>query len=174
MNAAGLWQGQADPPLSETGRAQAAALAAALATQQARAPLAAIFTSDLERARATAEIVGAALALAVEPLPALREHDVGAWSGHTRDEIAARWPDDYERLRTGCTATHFGGGESRKELSARVHAGLAEIAARFAGRRVALVTHLGVLRVLRPGVQLANTEHVWLDAREASLAEVRP
>jgi probable phosphoglycerate mutase len=171
MNAAGLWQGQADPPLTPAGVAQARALAAALAEQQAEAPLAAIFTSDLERARHTAEIVAAALGLRAQPLAALREHDVGAWSGRTRDEIVARWPEEYARLRAGCTTTRFGGGESRSELSARVRAGLAGIAARWAGRRVALVTHLGVLRVLVPGLVLANTEHVWVPAAGAAGGE---
>ena len=99
-NAAGRWQGQADPPLSDLGRAQARA-----AARQAGA-FDAIFASDLERALHTATIISAAIG--VGPVivdPRLKERDAGAFSGLTRDEIehqwpgaidAGRWPDGWE------------------------------------------------------------------------------
>ncbi len=84
------WQGHADPPLNELGRAQARRLAEALAGEQ----LEAIYASDLRRAHETAEIVGARLGLPVTSDPDLREIDVGSWSGLT--PRGARRP----RLRT--------------------------------------------------------------------------
>jgi len=87
------FQGHADPPLNDLGREQSAALAASLAEER----IARIYTSPLRRAAETAEIVAAALGLDVEHVEGLREIDVGAWSGLTRDEIAASFPDKYAR-----------------------------------------------------------------------------
>jgi len=165
MNAAGLWQGQADPPLSRLGRGQARALAQRLAECGEARGLAALVTSDLRRALQTAEIVGARLALRPLPLPALRERDVGAWSGRSRAQIAARWPGDLRRFRAD-EELRPGGGESRAEFQARLRAALARLArlaAQRDGRPVAVVTHLGVLRALRPAASLGNAESLWLD-----------
>jgi broad specificity phosphatase PhoE len=78
-NAAGRWQGQADPPLSEQGLRQAEALAERLRGEGW--PLRALLTSDLARARETAARLGAAFDLDPEPWAALREADLGLWSG---------------------------------------------------------------------------------------------
>jgi broad specificity phosphatase PhoE len=158
-NAEGRWQGQADPPLSELGRAQAEALAEALAG----AGIALLASSDLERARETARIVAARLGL--EPVldPALREHDVGAWSGLTHAQIEARWPEELARFRAGDLALAPGGGESRLVLRARVRDALERLEARAAGP-LALVSHLGVLRALAPDVHVAPGGLLRLDA----------
>jgi len=149
-NAEGRWQGQADPPLSALGRVQAEELAEALAG----AGIALLAASDLARARETAAIVGARLGLAPVLEPALREHDVGAWSGLTRAEVEARWPEELARFRAGDLAFAPGGGESRLVLRARVHAALARLEVRAAGP-LALVSHLGVLRALDPDAHVA-------------------
>lgn len=149
-NAEGRWQGQADPPLSALGRAQAEALADALAG----AGIALLAASDLARARETAAIVGARLGLAPVLEPALREHDVGRWSGLTHAEIEARWPEDLARFRAGDLALGPGGGESRLALRARVDAALERLEARAQGP-LALVSHLGVLRALDPDAHVA-------------------
>src|SRR5439155_24499614 len=85
-NREGRWQGQADTPLNDVGRAQARELADALAGER----LEAIYASDLRRAYETAEIVGARLGLPVTSEPALRETDVGSWSGLAHDELEGR------------------------------------------------------------------------------------
>jgi len=165
MNAAGVWQGQADPPLSRVGRGQARALARRLAESGEARGLAALATSDLRRARQTAEILGERLELCPLPLPALRERDVGAWSGRSHAQIAARWPGDLRRFRAG-EELRPGGGESRAEFQARLRGALAELAAlaaRRGGRPVAVVTHLGVLRALRPAASPGNAQTLWLD-----------
>jgi probable phosphoglycerate mutase len=59
----------------------------------------AINTRDLHRAAETARIVGAALNITPQPLPALREIDIGAWSGLTRAEMIARDPEIVARIR---------------------------------------------------------------------------
>jgi broad specificity phosphatase PhoE len=133
-NREGRWQGWADPPLNETGRAQARALA-----DQLRAlPFDAVYTSDLRRARETAEIVAAPHGVPVTSDAGLREIDVGSWSGLTRAEIEERFPG-LERPD----------GETRDQHLARVHGAVVRIARESAGRRLLLVTHGGTMRALR-------------------------
>jgi probable phosphoglycerate mutase len=158
-NAAGRWQGQADPPLSALGRAQAERLADRLAG----AGVALLAASDLARARETAEILGARLGLVPRFDPALREHDVGAWSGLTRAEIERRWPEQLARFLGGDLALRPGGGESRLALRARVRSALVRLEASAPGP-VAVVSHLGVLRALAPAAHVAPGELLLLDA----------
>src|SRR5438093_966133 len=106
-NREGRWQGWADPPLNESGRAQARELA----EQLRLTPFDAVYSSDLLRAHETAEIVAAPHAVPVVADPGLREIDVGSWSGLTRAELQERFPDG-ERPD----------GETRGQHRARVHA----------------------------------------------------
>src|SRR5919204_5528893 len=108
------WQGHQDPPLNALGREQARALAEALAGEG----IDAVYTSDLRRARETAEIVAARLGVEVRPLPDLREIDVGTWSGLTMDEIRTRWPEAIERMHE--RGWGWGDGETPDDLRARV------------------------------------------------------
>jgi len=159
MNAAGLWQGQADPPLSEEGREQAHALAERLVG----ASLSVLVASDLQRARETAEIAALRLGITTRLEPALRELDVGEWSGLARDVIARRWPEDYARFRAGDLDVRVGGGETRRKLRARVVAALRSLQQIYRGDRIAVVTHMGVIRTVAPGILLSNAESFWLD-----------
>ncbi len=149
-NAAGLWQGQADPPLSERGRFQAARLAEALAQQRVEI----LITSDLVRTVETAEIVASRLALEAYRESGLRELDAGSWSGSSRQQIASRDGDLLARFDTGDVDVRAGGGECRREVAARARQVLAQWAAQHAGRRVAVVTHSGVIRSLLPDVRV--------------------
>ena len=159
MNAAGLWQGQANPPLSEEGRGQAHALGERLEGES----LSVLVASDLRRARETAEIAGRRLGIATRLEPGLRELDVGDWSGLARDEIARRWPEDFDRFRSGDLDVRAGGGETRRELRERVVAALRSLQQIYRGGRIAVVTHLGVIRTLSPGIQITNAEWFRLD-----------
>ena len=85
-NAAGRWQGHADPPLSTTGTAQARAAAAALVE------IGAVWCSDLVRARQTAELCAPAGRRGATPSRCSRERDVGAWTGLTREAIEESLP----------------------------------------------------------------------------------
>jgi probable phosphoglycerate mutase len=159
MNAVGLWQGQANPPLSEEGREQAHALGERLAGES----LSVLVASDLQRARETAEIAAHRLGIATRLEPGLRELDVGQWSGLARDEIARRWPEDFARFRAGDLDVRAGGGETRRELRTRVVAALRSLQHGYRGDQIAVVTHLGVLRTLAPGIQITNAECFRLD-----------
>lgn len=130
------WQGWADPPLTPAGR-RAATLWAA--HPPARFDL--VVSSDLTRARDTAEIIAAALRYGpVELCGGLREQDQGAWTGLTRAQIKRQWPDRLrERPRRPVD------GETAPQVQRRVGAALAALVSRPA-RSVLVVTHTGVIR----------------------------
>ena len=134
------FQGRADPPLNDTGRAQVRTLAEELRDRV----FAAVYTSPLRRAHETATILADALGLELLSHDALEEVDVGSWSGLTREEVEARFPAGYARwLDYG---HGWDDGESYEELGARVVKGLTEIAAAQPGREILLVTHGGPIR----------------------------
>jgi broad specificity phosphatase PhoE len=155
-NAERRWQGHGDPPLSELGREQSRALAAALELRGAVA----LVASDLQRTAETARILAAALGLEVRFDPRWRERHLGVWTGLRREEIVARWPELYARLAEGDPDAAPPGGESQRELDARVRPAADELAARHPGKRVLVVTHRGAIRVLAPEVRASNAELV--------------
>jgi probable phosphoglycerate mutase len=152
-NAAGRWQGQGDPPLSARGRGQADTLAAALADER----IDALVTSDLRRAAETAAALGRRLGLTPVADPRLRERDVGAWTGLTEAEVRARDPEVLARFRAHDSDARPGGGEGDADLARRARTALASIAASREGERIAIVTHLGVVRSLLGEIELPNT-----------------
>jgi probable phosphoglycerate mutase len=131
------WQGHADTPLNEAGREQARALAASLRQD----PPAAVYSSDLARARETAEIVARALGLPVALDERLREVDVGEWSGLLWAEIEERYPEGARRRLAG--GTGWDHGEEFDAMRARVVEALLDIGAANDGRSVLVVTHGG-------------------------------
>ena len=134
------FQGHADPPLNEAGRVQAQELAAELAGET----LGAAYASPLERAHETARILAARLDLDVQLSDALREVDVGSWSGLTRTEVEARFPDGYRRWFE--YGHGWDDGETYDDLGERVVAGLRRIAATHPDGHVLAVTHGGPIR----------------------------
>ena len=136
------WQGHADPPLNELGRGQASGLAAELGG----VPLDAVYASDLRRASETAEIVAGTKGLSVVTDPALREIDVGEWSGLTTDEIKARFPAGWERHSSGGDGWEH--GEPHAAMSDRIVIAVAGIAAQHPDGQVLCVLHGGVIRAL--------------------------
>lgn len=139
-NREGRFQGHADPPLNRTGRDQAVELSVALMAED----LAAVYSSPLRRALETAEIVAASRELEPVTVAALREVDVGSWSGLTRTEVEQRFPEQYARwLDYG---QGWEDGETYDEMGTRVVAALLELAAAHDGERVLAVTHGGPIR----------------------------
>lgn len=141
-NASGTWQGQADVPLDEVGVVEAertAAVLAALAPPPSR-----IVSSDLSRARATAQALGRAVDVEVETDERLREVFAGTWEGLTRTEIEERWPEELEAWKAG-EDLRIGGGERISEAGARFATAFREHAAGTDGVLV-LVSHGGALR----------------------------
>jgi len=146
-------QGQTDIALNATGIEQAVRLASALADE----PIAAIHSSDLARALATAEPVAAGLGLPITRHVALRERDYGVLEGLTYAEIEANHPEEAERMRGRDVTTCFVDGESQQMFFTRVVDAIRAIAEDeatrpmppgAATRTVLIVTHGGVLDML--------------------------
>ena len=141
-NAEHRWQGLADPPLTELGLEQARELATALRD----VPLDAVYSSDLQRARETAEAVARTKGLAVLTEPALREIDVGEWSGLTTDEIKARFPAGWERQAAGGDGWEH--GEAHAAMADRILLAVTRIAGAHPRGQILCVLHGGVIRAL--------------------------
>lgn len=161
-NAAGRWQGHADPALSALGREQARTLASTLRAErdEGEAPWTGLLASDLLRARQTAEILGEilGLGLGLEIETRLRELDVGQWAGLSRHEIEQRDPSALLAFESGDPSVRPGGGESRAEIRRRARDLVHDLRKRFSGERLIVVTHLGVIRALLPGSQPGHAD----------------
>lgn len=137
-NAAGLWQGQLDSPLSEAGVAQAAATGPVVA---ALGPVR-VVTSDLQRARRTGEAVATAAGVPLVDEPRFREIHAGAWQGLTNAEIGERWPQDRAAVLRGEDIRRGGDGESMADVVDRVAEALTEhLAGLDAGECLVVSTH---------------------------------
>lgn len=140
-------QGHTDIGLDREGLYQAELAGRWLAGCRHR-PLA-LYSSDLLRARQTADCLAARLLLPIREVPPLRERCYGHFEGLTYDEARARYPKDYAAFERRDPDYAFpGGGESLRTLFARVTACLREIAASHVGECVAVVTHGGVLDIV--------------------------
>jgi probable phosphoglycerate mutase len=162
-NLHGRWQGHTDIPLNPAGRAQAQRLAARLRADGARFD--ANYSSDLQRAWETAAVVGAALDLAPLALPALREINVGSWSGLTGAEVRAQDRVTYARYTSGEDVPR-GGGERFLDLYTRVVAAVEQLAEQRPGRTLALFTHGGPVRAL---LMHAARDKAGLDVRHTPI-----
>lgn len=141
-------QGHTDIALNAHGTWQAQRAALALADED----IAAIYTSDLSRARATAEAIAQRSsqdqARAVRPTPGLRERGFGVLEGHTYAQIAERWPDESERWRRRDPDFAPPGGESLLQVRTRVADTVHALAQAHTGEQIVLVAHGGVLDTL--------------------------
>lgn len=120
-NAAGLTMGQMDIPLNAEGEEQARQAAAWLR----RFPIGRIVSSDLQRARATAQALADAAGLPVEADPRLRELSFGIFEGRSISENDRDHPEITARWRRGDFDFAPPGGETRRSLMERTGAALA-------------------------------------------------
>jgi len=154
-NVEGRWQGRTDVPLNDRGRAQALALAERLRGER----IASVASSDLSRARETAQIVASALgapfAYADE---GLRERGFGIFEGLTRAECAERHPEEWRVWSTDARIAPSG-AETYEALAARVVASIHRALDELAGPAL-VVTHGGSLRALLRTVNGAVSEPI--------------
>lgn len=144
-NIQGRFQGQSDPPLNERGLAQARALALELAGEE----VAAVYTSDLQRARQTGEILAQSLAAPLRVDPRLREIDQGAWEGMVMEDIRREYPEEFERRAADPLASAPPGGESVRRVQERALEALGEVLHQHPHEKVVLVSHGLVLALMR-------------------------
>lgn len=171
-NAVRRFQGVQDVPLSEIGLRQAEALGAALG----RCRVAAIYTSPLQRARRTAEIVAAGLGMPVVSVEALRELSLGEWEGRTVEEIRALPGDPYARWVRDPVAGLPPGGEPLPDVQARVVGALEAIAAAHPnGDDVLVVCHGGVISAFLAHCLGLPLSAIWrVTLSNGSLTQVAP
>lgn len=136
-------QGQADPPLDGVGREQARRLAERLRED---APVT-LYTSPLQRAQETAEIVGEALGVPVVPDERLKEYDVGEIAGLTWAQIEERYPEVARLWGEASESLEIPGEEGDAPFRARVAAVFDEIGSRHREGTVGVVAHGGTLGI---------------------------
>lgn len=158
-------QGWMDLPLTPLGEAQAAAAGRRLAASDAVA----LYTSPLQRARRTAELVGIATALEPAELPDFREYRFGEAEGLPWEEAAARW---------GLAARDWGvgsvpGEEGMEAFRLRVRRQFDELHERHLESTAIAVVHGGVLgAILGSLCELPAHEHVQVFTSNCGITTV--
>jgi probable phosphoglycerate mutase len=141
-NAENRHQGQLDIPLNDVGREQARHAAQTLLAMKPTH----VIASDLERALETGQILADLAGVSLSTDERLRETFAGEWQGMTRDEIVAKYPQDYAAWG-GDSEIRPGGGETRWEVSQRVVAAIEDALLNIpAGGTLVVASHGGALR----------------------------
>jgi broad specificity phosphatase PhoE len=171
-NAERRFQGSQDVPLSDLGRRQAEALA----TVVRRRRIIAVYTSPLERARETAEIVAGDAGVPIVCVEDLRELSLGAWEGRTVEDIRALPGDPYARWVRDPVAGLPPGAEPLTDVQSRAVAAVARIAeAHPRGGEVLVVAHGGVISACLAYWLGLPLSAIWrLSLSNASITEVAP
>ena len=136
-NLEGRYTGQSDVPLNQTGRAQADILAQQLHDQS----FAAVYSSDLKRAKETADIIATSVHLPVTVEPRLREINQGEWEGQLADVIKAHYAELWQQRNADPACVRPPGGETVGEVAQRVVAMLDDIARIHPNATVLIVSH---------------------------------
>ena len=144
-NIKGLLQGQSNIPLNKEGEKQAVEAAK---KHFKKIKFAAIFSSDLVRAKRTAEIIALEKKIAVETSKLIRERDFGPFEGKLFNEVIKELRLDIQsfRMLTDQEADNLG-IESDSKLMERFLRFLREVAIAYQGKKILVVTHGSVMRV---------------------------
>jgi alpha-ribazole phosphatase len=160
---AGTFCGHSDPELNARGRRQLGELINRLRTGN----IGVVYTSDLRRAHTTGRAIADVLAVDCHVRYALREIDFGQWEGlpwkkiEQRDETyARRWVAEYPHLSAP-------NGESFRDFERRVLDEVKFLSMRAAteSRRIAVVTHAGVLRTVLCALHGCAQDEAWEQTR---------
>jgi len=149
--------GRTDTSLSERGVAQGRKLAEVLFT----ARLSAVYSSDLQRARITGEIIAKRSNLRVRENSAWREIDMGEWEGRTIASLHDEAPQLVASLFDDPASFKYPQGESFADFTARVQRALDQLLTTHDTGNVALIVHGGVCRAILGSV-LGVAMHNWL------------
>ena len=148
--------GPMDPPLTETGIAQAQDVAKEIAARKPDV----LIASPLMRTMMTAKEVSDASGL--EPIfdDLWVEIDFGTWEGLIPSEVQEKYPDDWEGWVTS-PSHRAGGGESYAEVYSRVEAGIDDLVERYPGKKICVVTHNIVIRAIAAYAMRASLESMY-------------
>ena len=162
-NRDGRWQGHSERPLDAAGQAQARALGSRLAGME----IDLLYSSDLTRARQTAEAVEHATGLEAIVDRDLREVDVGQWAGCTREQARERDPAWYREWVDGAVEG-YAGGETYLELHRRSVRAFQRILEAADGRTAVVVCHGGNIRAIVSEVVGLGADQRWRIAAVAN------
>ena len=160
-----IFLGQTDVPLSETGRKQAEEAKAKLPGNIHR-----IYSSDLKRARETAQIICSE----VTEVKGFREMNLGSWDGRYIEDIRGEFPELYEKrgknlfsFKTGNKAENF------YDLQYRVVKALTDILKKDDSREIFIVAHSGVIRCIENNLKSGSVEDAWQKPETGGVRVVR-
>ena len=164
--------GTRDDPLNALGETQAIQLAEALSVL----PVAAVYSSPLQRTFDTALPIATRHSLEVQRVDDLRECDFGTWEGLSRAEVLERSPEDSQRLREWERNTSIAPpeGESFEALQQRVVAAVEHLAQAHPDQAIVLVSHVGPIKVLLSaalGAPLSAAFRIFLDPATISVVD---
>ncbi len=164
-------QGQADPPLNETGKAQAEAIARALSYE----PIRAIYSSPLSRAMETAKTINRFHTVEIIPHEGLKELNVGEVDGLYFPDMPVRYPDFFARWKADAAAVRWPGGETLPELQDRVWRATTQIITPQTEGAAVITSHLFALvsllcKVL--GLNLSDFRRLNLSVGSISEVEI--
>ncbi len=137
-------QGQLDSTLTAEGEARGKTWGQALSSQ----PWDRIVSSDLGRARRTAELINTVLKVPMTYTPLLREVDWGEWTGRSLKQIKAEPPGVLSEMEKAGWRFRPPGGEDRLAVWERAHRALTDAAEKWTHQAILVVTHEGVIKCL--------------------------
>ena len=174
-NATGQYQGQTDIPLSETGRAQAAALGKRFETIHVDA----VYSSPLQRAYDTARAIAEPKGLPIQKVEGFKELNFGEWDGQTKEELTERFGEPFVRYRIEPFHYPMPGEKSLSRARLRIGAALEDIKERYrdTDKTVVIAAHGGILKLaifhlldmgsrLYRCIELDNTSLTVIDLEE--------
>ena len=159
-------RGGEDPQLSELGREDARKVALEIAKVGNSSvfaklvPPSAIISSPIARTRETAKVIADQLGLSVSTEDDIAEIAFGEWDGHTNQEVAARWPEQYNAWR-GDVQVAPPGGESLEEFDVRVQRGRTRILDQYEGQTVVVVSHVMPIRGFIKAATVSDWPIYW-------------
>jgi alpha-ribazole phosphatase len=156
-NIDGRWQGQIDVPLNEKGIEQASQIARSLKNNKVDL----IFSSDLSRARQTAEAISNVTGAEVYLDTRLREIHQGEWQGMLVSDIQQRYQIEFISRKNDPYTVAPPGGETARQVQERVVAFLDEISKRYPQKTIAIVSHGFAIAVMIAHFKGIPIEKVW-------------
>ncbi len=151
------FQGLSDVPLNDTGRQQAGFAANGLRDVK----LDVIYTSPLQRAVETAEIIRGGRKISIYPSAGLREMGVGEWEGLLVSEIDQKYPGQYDIWRTAPTKIRLKGGELFTDTQQRAWKTFWEIVKKHEGKNVLIVSHMMCISSILLTIAGIPLDEIW-------------
>jgi len=151
------FQGLSDVPLNDTGRQQAGFAANGLRDVK----LDVIYTSPLQRAAETAEIIRGGRNIPIYPSEGLKEMGVGEWEGLLVSEIDQKYPGQYDIWRTAPTRIRLKGGELFTDTQQRAWKTFWEIVKKHEGKNVLIVSHMMCISSILLTIAGIPLDEIW-------------